>query len=458
MPAPKVHVDNIISCLKQSAEIADVCTSVWAYKANTAVIEFESKELKFALDLTYIQGGFVGSVLGRSDPARRTLRNALVGTYEMAKAGGERHILGEIPLSQDLPYIAAVKCHEWLTRVIGLIGNQLYISDSHMEADCINALWWDKKPNFGDAIGPWLISKIANKSPINGHGRKLSSPPLMTVGSILNLIERDETVVWGTGLMGPLSDAAVQQLSTFENVSVRAVRGRLTRDEVVEKLGWEVPEVFGDPGLLLPRFLPIPKGREQKDLVAVVPHYLHMDYFKQLESNSVRVLDVQDGLERVVRQIATARVCLSTSLHGVIIAQAYGVPWVWVRVEDHKLGGDTFKFEDFFSTLDVSAVRSVDVAKDDIAAFDVHAVADAAALPELQISLDALLLSFPLMAQVGVSSKETPHSSTTPQGVEEVEVPEDIVSYVENLLQKIDTIAGELAEQRRLLEQLAKTH
>lgn len=53
----------------------------------------------------------------------------------------------------------------------------------------------------------------------------------------------------------------------------------------------------------------------------------------------------------MIDQIVSSELCISSSLHGLIIAQAYGVPWVWLNLVEQPLDGHDFKFEDFFSTL-----------------------------------------------------------------------------------------------------------
>lgn len=443
--------------LKASNEISAVCSRVWVYQEKTIVLDFVRYNNLFALDLT-LDNGLLGlTVLGRTDSARRVLRNALIGKYEMTNEGGERHSLGRVEGSVSGVVLTCLhKIHE----VSELIHRQVAQSvPLHPVSDTnTNVFWWDRKPNFGDVIGPWLISRLTGKSPVNGRGLKLMCPPLMTVGSTLSWLDQDGTTIWGSGLMNELSNDAVDRLRLLKDVQIHAVRGRLTRTEVIRKLGWHVPEVYGDPALLLPRFFPVAKDESAATSIVVVPHFSHLAHFQQLESETVVVVDVKDGMERVVRQIASARVCISTSLHGLIIAQAYGVPWVWARVSDDQLGGDTFKFRDFFSTLDSSAVSAIDVCKQDIDRLDLEELAQRASLPELQISLDDLLQSFPLTPQPMVFGEGWHHTNMSQPRAEEPLKAEDIGSYVQSLLQKMDTIAEELAEQRRLLELLAEAH
>lgn len=450
------HLGYLETNLKASNEISAVCSRVWVYQEQTVVLDFTRYNELFALDITLDEGLLVLTVLGRTDSARLILRNALIGKFEMTNVGGERHFLGRVEGSVSRVVLTCLhKIHE----ISELIHRQIAQSvplQSVNDAN-VNVFWWDKKPNFGDVIGPWLVSRFTGKSPVNGRGLKLMDPPLMTIGSTLSWLDQDGSVIWGSGLMSELSDAAVGRLRLLENVQVHAVRGRLTRTEVIKKIGWHVPEVYGDPALLLPRFFPVAKDAKAAAPIVVVPHFSHLAHFQKLQSGALVVVDVKDGMERVVRQIASARVCISTSLHGLIIAQAYGVPWVWVRVSDDKLGGDTFKFRDFFSTLDSSAVSAVDIRKEDILCLDAEELAQSASLPELQISLDDLLRSFPLPTQPTGLGDDGPHINRSQNRMEEPLTAEDVGSQVESLLRKMNTIAEELAEQRRMLELLTGT-
>jgi hypothetical protein len=109
----------------------------------------------------------------------------------------------------------------------------------------------------------------------------------------------------------------------------------------------------------------------------------------------VHVVDVQDNPDSVVDQIAASRCCLSTSLHGIVVAQAYQVPWVWLRVgQAHLLGGD-FKFEDFFTVVDRASVRIATIEPASVTAARLRALADFARLPRNKMSFNSLLDSFP---------------------------------------------------------------
>ena len=258
----------------------------------------------------------------------------------------------------------------------------------------LNLLWWDERPNFGDAVGPWLAGHLSGLTPVNGRSLRLGTPALATAGSIAGWLEQDGSQIWGSGLMAPLEGESLARLRSLANVRVHAVRGRNTRAELQRKTGWNVPEIYGDPALLLPQFLTVERACHSGG-IAVVPHLDHRDSLEKAAGPGATVVDVRAGVETVVRQIAGAQACVSSSLHGIIVAQAYSVPWVWLRISDQIISGDRYKFEDFFTTLDAGAVSACNVPAKALSPGLIEDLAAAAGLPELTIDLVPLLESFP---------------------------------------------------------------
>ncbi|MCC3265450.1 polysaccharide pyruvyl transferase family protein [Arthrobacter gengyunqii] len=344
-------------------------------------------------------------------PGASLLRNALVGESDLVRddgsaagTGTERHLLRYLPAdaATDQGQAALADARR---RLPDLLAPAATVASGlrQLPAGCANLLWWDERTNFGDAVGPWLVRELTGLRPVNGWRRQLDVPPMVTVGSTAGWLEQDGTQVWGAGLMRPLEPAAAQRLAGLRGIRIHAVRGELTAAELRSQVGWTVPEVYGDPALLLPRFLPVPDGQPSQGKVALVPHLDHRGLFTDADDSQdsgVHVVDARQGMEQVVREIAGSRACISSSLHGIIVAQAYGVPWVWVRISDAVIAGDTFKFRDFFTTVEDSSVSRVDVTAAQARALDPVRLARSAALPRLRISLDALLDAFPLPRRV----------------------------------------------------------
>lgn len=252
--------------------------------------------------------------------------------------------------------------------------------------------WWDNKSNFGDEIGPWLATKITGIQSVNLRRSEINTPTIMSVGSIFAQIENGDTEVWGSGLISQLSKQQIDSLKSYGEIKIHALRGKLSAIEIQEKLGWFTPKVYGDPGLLVPKHMKVVLDRTLNSKIGFVPHYAH-DSLNVKKSSIVHTIDVGMDLESVAQQISQVKCIVSTSLHGIILSQAFGVPWIWLRIMDKPLKGDDFKFQDFFSTLQGPAPSIYETTSGD--EIDVEIIGKSATLPQLGISLEDLENSFP---------------------------------------------------------------
>lgn len=263
--------------------------------------------------------------------------------------------------------------------------------------------WYSAKLNFGDWIGPQMVQAYSGRQPIQSNRPGTNTRMLCSVGSILGRINRHNVDVWGSGLMRPLTAKEIELRKRLKGIKIHAVRGKHTRRELQDSLGWDVPEVYGDPALLLPDVI-LPSETKHNEVV-VVPHYVHLPKINHSVING-QVVDVRNDVKSVVEQLAGASAVVSSSLHGLIVAQAYGVPWVRMDISDHQLGGKDFKFEDFFSCLDRENVSRVEITKEELATIDLAALAQKATLPELMIDISLLRDAFPVASVQGPLSDE----------------------------------------------------
>jgi pyruvyltransferase len=149
---------------------------------------------------------------------------------------------------------------------------------------------------------------------------------------------RGELHVWGSGFMESHTQALWPQRVFFHSV-----RGPLSRDRIgASKIA------LGDPGLLLP--LIWPKPATAGAAVAIIPHCAtyrtFLDLFGDRLPRHWHVIDLLDPPESVARAIAASEFVVSSSLHGLIVADAYGVPNCSM-VPHGRLSGDGFKFADY---------------------------------------------------------------------------------------------------------------
>lgn len=209
--------------------------------------------------------------------------------------------------------------------------------------------------NFGDMIGPYIFTKKRSVSPqILSFEDRVNFDHFVTVGSIFECVTTG-SIVWGTGFMFDHTEIPKPR-------EILAVRGEFTYARLKE-LGIKAPEIFGDPGLLMPLYYK-PNVEIQYEL-GVVPHYVNYEAIQQLGLNKdkIHVINPLDDLENVIRNILSCRYIVSSSLHGIILSHAYRKPVGWVSFEE-KLAGEGFKFKDHFSSVGIPAnTKTVEITK-----------------------------------------------------------------------------------------------
>lgn len=249
----------------------------------------------------------------------------------------------------------------------------------------IRAFWWsgEGNSNFGDIVTPYLIKKMTGKSPLLCNKYCFSDYFIMT-GSVIEHANQN-AIIWGTGMM-------YRNQKIKKPKKIHAVRGPITRKRLVE-LGYECPEIYGDPALLLPRYYD--SNVEKKYEIGVIPHFIDYDNVKEkIQSDEILVIDLLNPVEKVVDQVNSCKKTISSSLHGIIVSQAYGIPSVWAKFSN-KLSGDNTKFKDYFLSVHIKPYDGIDLSKITLS----HEVLEECLLgasSAIDINLDLLLQVCPL--------------------------------------------------------------
>lgn len=201
--------------------------------------------------------------------------------------------------------------------------------------------WRDPKlVNFGDYLSLKLVERIVKK-PIRVYEGDLGKErKLLAIGSILSFAT-DWDIVWGAGINGKLLQ---KKDYLFHHLNVRAVRGPLTREFLLRHFNIRSPEIYGDPGLLFPYFFPeFKRSASPHYPYIVIPHYSEIHLFPK-EGNP-HVVYPSDPWDEVIRKILDSQFVISSSLHGIVIAEAYGIPARLLRITDHE---PLFKYKDYY--------------------------------------------------------------------------------------------------------------
>ncbi len=229
------------------------------------------------------------------------------------------------------------------------------------------AYWQEKNGNYGDELSPYIISKLSteklNYKKYIYHGLKpflkflywnfkekrffsvdsIAFPfekTLVAIGSLLGQTNRN-CYIWGTGFMN--------ETDIFHGGKISAVRGPLSNCKII-KSGFCGTEVYGDPALLLP--LVYPCSIHKHNDLGLIPHMFETDYFIEKYSTLYKIIDLRShDIEKITDDITSCRFILSSSLHGIIVSHAYGIPALWIKKS--YVNTDGFKFKDYFSSVNI---------------------------------------------------------------------------------------------------------
>ena len=111
--------------------------------------------------------------------------------------------------------------------------------------------------------------------------------------------------------------------------------------------------VYGDPGLLADQL--VNRSRGKKYDIGIIAHYFDKDNPSLLkliaQFPKAKIIDVFSPVDVVLREISECSMVFSSSLHGLIVSDSYGIPNQWVRFDSRV---EPYKFKDYFLSQGVS--------------------------------------------------------------------------------------------------------
>jgi len=205
----------------------------------------------------------------------------------------------------------------------------------------VRAYWWSKYDNFGDRLTAPILDHFLD---FEVKQSAVQDADIVGIGSVLEHLKEFYGFVVGTGKLH--EDFDIRANLDLGYCQIIGLRGYLS----AKGLG-DIP--VGDLGLLADELVTVPT----RDIsLGIVPHWSDskLAHDTRFIGNFSRlVIDVADDPLEVVRQIGRCERIVTSSLHGAITADAFGIPR---RIEicenmisDPNEGG-VFKFRDYHST------------------------------------------------------------------------------------------------------------
>jgi Polysaccharide pyruvyl transferase. len=271
--------------------------------------------------------------------------------------------------------------------------------------------------NYGDLLARYITEQLSGLGTIKYAENFIYH--LCAVGSVLNgSTICSNAVVWGSGFLSPWNHYKLFFTKIRQKIRGRAgkpvylaVRGAKTREKLL-KQGYDCPAIYGDPALIMPK-LYLPKV-EKKYKLGIILHWKHTKFkelFKDMEG--IKIIEIErdySTLNTFVDEVLSCDNILSSSLHGLVIANAYKVPCARLKIVGNPIATkeykDDFKFEDYLSGLNLC--------KDELSAPDytlpliilppakqdknlISLVQSKAAKPQFIINLTKLVHAFPFL-------------------------------------------------------------
>jgi len=195
--------------------------------------------------------------------------------------------------------------------------------------------------NFGDELSCVIVTLMLARKARTLIDQAKAAKQLLAVGSVLHSA-KDDAVVWGSGLHGNVPE----ENHRYRRLDVRSVRGPITRQFLAAR-GISAPAIYGDPALLVKELAADRFTLTGEHRIGVVPNMFDLPVVRQAPDRftGLSIIDPMRSWDIVVREILSCELILASSLHGLVIADAFGIPARYLRLSDHE---PILKYEDYF--------------------------------------------------------------------------------------------------------------
>lgn len=211
---------------------------------------------------------------------------------------------------------------------------------SYEEQKSASAYWWKGIPNFGDSVAPYLLEHFAD---IDAQWSPPGQAKIVSTGSVLEHLPAK----WGGYIVGSGKLHEDSRLKIFSSkVVILALRGPLTAK------GIPGDYALGDPGLLADELVTV---ATRKHALGIVPHWSDNELARNplfLKYDPI-IINARDNPLDVIRQIGECKKIVSSSLHGLIVADAFGIPRRFEYPKIFNRQGGAFKIRDYSQSIRV---------------------------------------------------------------------------------------------------------
>lgn len=194
------------------------------------------------------------------------------------------------------------------------------------------------KQNLGDWLAVPIYDYMTQINHLDKNKKIRKTKHLYSIGSLIMMGHQDATI-WGSGILFSEPPGYQWKRNSYRTLDVRCVRG----PETIRRLKENNIDVsnckMGDPGVLLPLIYQPQEYSAKKDYAVIT----HMSKRTSPTPNEIEILT--DDWKKTIDEIYNSKLVISSSLHGIILAEAYGIPAIML---DNTVKNDKFKYNDYY--------------------------------------------------------------------------------------------------------------
>lgn len=223
-------------------------------------------------------------------------------------------------------------------------------------------------PNMGDLLNKNMLEELFH---IQVENSSIYQANMTAIGSgmsdnlfsnnkkkrIMQMLYRPfmnrEHHFWGTGFIS-YAKGPDNPFLFCKNI-IHSLRGEMTKKRVEVIMGKELDIPLGDGGLLADRW--VTESVEKNYRIGIIPHFREKDHpviAEMMSDYSDAVLiDLGRNPKQVIKDIAACETIISSSLHGLIIADSFHIPNIHMVLYPfgERIIGDGYKFADYYSAF-----------------------------------------------------------------------------------------------------------
>jgi len=249
----------------------------------------------------------------------------------------------------------------------------------------VNVEHWVGKVNVGDQISLPIVEWMLKKRNIDIDRPVSRTKHLLALGSIIGCGHFD-AAVWGSGVNTPLATYRTGRRRNRVKLDIRALRGPLTRS-ALESFGYDCSRcVYGDPGILMPLMYQ-PSASKKKYKVSVICHFQMEKGIKERYPQFHFISVNTSNYSAFIDEIAASELIISSSLHGIILSEAYGIPAVFFNA-DGIMDKEIIKYYDWYYSTSRRTVVAAQTVEEAMSCTPM-------ALPDLSVMQKELMERFP---------------------------------------------------------------